>query len=181
MSISLTRFSQKLAHSMSWIAATSISNASTSSRCARPSLSFATKENILLQRRYSHPVDKNTGIRSDQTVILTTIESAKVYPDALRRVSFLRCRNRQATEVSHQQLRAAGTYDRTDLQVPLAGGIVFQMDQAALTHQVILRHEPERREDSDLDRRFDLMCSSPSFASVWDWRRVFTKFYRFSA
>jgi hypothetical protein len=24
-----------------------------------------TKENILLQRRYSHPVDKNTGVRSD--------------------------------------------------------------------------------------------------------------------
>jgi transposase len=46
------------------------------------------KENILLERRYSHPVDKNTGIRSDQTVILTTIESAKVYPDVLRRVSF---------------------------------------------------------------------------------------------
>src|SRR3989441_421811 len=47
-----------------------------------------TKENVLLQRRYSRPVDKKTGIRSDQTVILTAIESAKVYPDALRRVSF---------------------------------------------------------------------------------------------
>jgi hypothetical protein len=47
-----------------------------------------TKENVLLQRRYSRPVDKNTGVRSDQTVILTAIESAKVYPDALRRVSF---------------------------------------------------------------------------------------------
>jgi transposase len=46
------------------------------------------KQNILLGRRYSHPVDKNTGIRSDQTVILTAIESAKVYPDVLRRVSF---------------------------------------------------------------------------------------------
>jgi hypothetical protein len=47
-----------------------------------------TKENILLQRRYSHPVDKSTGVRSDQTVILTAIDSAKAYPDALRRVSF---------------------------------------------------------------------------------------------
>jgi hypothetical protein len=47
-----------------------------------------TKENILLERRYSHPVDKSTGIRSDQTVILTAIESAKVYPDPLRRVTF---------------------------------------------------------------------------------------------
>jgi hypothetical protein len=46
------------------------------------------KENILLQRRYSHPVDKNNGVRSDQTVVLTTIGSASAYPDALRRVSY---------------------------------------------------------------------------------------------
>jgi DDE family transposase/uncharacterized protein DUF4372 len=47
-----------------------------------------TKENILLQRRYSHPVDKSTGVRSDQRVILTAIDSAMAYPDALRRVSY---------------------------------------------------------------------------------------------
>jgi hypothetical protein len=48
-----------------------------------------TKSNVLLQRRYSHPVDRTTGVRSDHTVILTAIGSAKVYPDALRRVSYL--------------------------------------------------------------------------------------------
>jgi hypothetical protein len=48
-----------------------------------------TKSNVLLQRRYSHPVDKTTGVRSDHTVILTAIGSANVYPDALRRVSYL--------------------------------------------------------------------------------------------
>jgi hypothetical protein len=48
-----------------------------------------TKSNVLLQRRYSHPVDKTTGVRSDHTVILTAIGSAKAYPDALRRVSYL--------------------------------------------------------------------------------------------
>jgi hypothetical protein len=47
-----------------------------------------TKSNVLLQRRYSHPVDKNTGVRSDQTVILASLESASVYPDPLRRVSY---------------------------------------------------------------------------------------------
>ena len=47
-----------------------------------------TKKNILLQRRYSHPVDKSTGVRSDQTVILRAIESAQAYPDSLRRVSY---------------------------------------------------------------------------------------------
>jgi transposase len=48
-----------------------------------------TKSNILLQRRYSHSVDKTTGVRSDHTVILTAIDSAKAYPDALRRISYL--------------------------------------------------------------------------------------------
>ncbi|MCW5980912.1 MAG: IS4 family transposase [Bryobacteraceae bacterium] len=48
-----------------------------------------TKENVLLQRRYSHPADKATGVRSDHTVILTAIESAKAYPDPLRRVTYL--------------------------------------------------------------------------------------------
>jgi hypothetical protein len=48
-----------------------------------------TKSNVLLQRRYSHAVDKATGVRSDHTVILTAIDSAKAYPDALRRVSYL--------------------------------------------------------------------------------------------
>ena len=47
-----------------------------------------TKSNILLQRRYSHAIDKDTGVRSDQTVILASFESASAYPDPLRRVSY---------------------------------------------------------------------------------------------
>ena len=47
-----------------------------------------TKENVVLQQRYSRPVDKSVGLRSDQTVVLTAIESAKAYPEALRRVNY---------------------------------------------------------------------------------------------
>jgi len=47
------------------------------------------KRNVVLQRRYSHPVDRSTGVRSDQTVILATYESANAYPDPLRRVSYV--------------------------------------------------------------------------------------------
>jgi hypothetical protein len=57
-----------------------------------------TKSNVLIQRRYSHPVDKSTGVRSDQTVILTSFESASVYPDALRRVNYL-------DEETHKRLK----------------------------------------------------------------------------
>ena len=54
-----------------------------------------TKSNILLQRRYSHPVDKTTGVRSDHIVILTAIGSAKAYPEQLRRVSYLDVKTRK--------------------------------------------------------------------------------------
>jgi len=52
-----------------------------------------TKSNLQMQRRYSHPVDKSTGVRSDQTVILSSFESASVYPDALRKVSYCDAEN----------------------------------------------------------------------------------------
>jgi len=48
-----------------------------------------TKENILLQRRYSREVDKGTGVVSDQTVVLTAIKSIKAYPEALRRITYV--------------------------------------------------------------------------------------------
>lgn len=54
-----------------------------------------TKRNVLLERRYSHPVDKSSGVRSDHTVILTTVESAQAYPDPLRRVSYLDIENQR--------------------------------------------------------------------------------------
>ncbi len=47
-----------------------------------------TKENVLLQRRYSHPADRTSGLRSDHTVILTGNASARAYPDPLRRVTY---------------------------------------------------------------------------------------------
>src|SRR5205809_7341590 len=54
-----------------------------------------TKSNVLLQRRYSRPVDKSTGVRSDHTVILTATDSVKAYPDPLRRVSYLDVKTRK--------------------------------------------------------------------------------------
>ena len=48
-----------------------------------------TKTNVLLQRRYSHAVDKGTGVLSDHTVVLTAIKSIKAYPDTLRRITYV--------------------------------------------------------------------------------------------
>jgi hypothetical protein len=34
-------------------------------------------------------VDKDSGVRSDQTVVLASLQSASVYPDALRKVAYV--------------------------------------------------------------------------------------------
>jgi hypothetical protein len=47
-----------------------------------------TKDNILLKRRHSHPVDRSTGVKSDHTVVLAASSSIKHYPAALRRVRY---------------------------------------------------------------------------------------------
>lgn len=46
------------------------------------------KKNFKFKRRYSHQVEKNTGVQCDQTIVLTTHYSAKKYPEALRRIRF---------------------------------------------------------------------------------------------
>lgn len=46
------------------------------------------KSNMKYKRRYSQPVDKETGLRCDQTIMLTGFYTSKHYPDTLRRVKF---------------------------------------------------------------------------------------------
>jgi len=46
------------------------------------------KKNSRFQRRYSRPIDKSTGLRFDQTVVLSGFYSRQQYPEALRRIGF---------------------------------------------------------------------------------------------
>jgi len=46
------------------------------------------KRNLNVQRIYSHPIDKSTGLKYDQTVMLITPKSLESYPDKLRRVKY---------------------------------------------------------------------------------------------
>jgi transposase len=47
-----------------------------------------TRADIQMHRRSSRAVDKSTGLRSDQTVLLTTTFSRSNYPEPLRRIRF---------------------------------------------------------------------------------------------
>ncbi len=46
------------------------------------------KSNLLFHRVYSRPVDKSTGLRCDQTIVLTAPKALKDYPQHLRRIKF---------------------------------------------------------------------------------------------
>ena len=47
-----------------------------------------TKKNFRCARRYSHPIDKSTGLRFDQTVVTTGILAQQNYPAPLRRIGY---------------------------------------------------------------------------------------------
>lgn len=46
------------------------------------------KKNIKFKRLYSHRVDKTTGLKADQTIMLTGLKTHLAYPDKLRRIKF---------------------------------------------------------------------------------------------
>ena len=46
------------------------------------------KRNFNFSRRYSHQVDKSTGVQCDQTIVLKTYYSAQGYPEPLRRIRY---------------------------------------------------------------------------------------------
>lgn len=47
------------------------------------------KSNFKFRRLYSRPVDKSTGLRCDQTIVLTGIKTAKQYPEKIRRIRYI--------------------------------------------------------------------------------------------
>jgi hypothetical protein len=53
------------------------------------------KSNFKYRRLYSHPVDKSTGLRSDQTVVLSGFNARKDYPEKLRRIRYYDAENRR--------------------------------------------------------------------------------------
>ena len=112
--------------------------------------------NLQCRRRYSHPVDPTTGLRGDQTIVLTGQTTPQAYPEKLRRIKYLRCRNGQDAHFAEQPLHTARPHRRPTGSAPLAGGVVFQMDPATPADQGVLRHHRERGQNPDRDGRLGL-------------------------
>jgi hypothetical protein len=81
------------------------------------------KNNLQFNRRYSHPRDHLTGVRSDQTIVLTGPKTARLYPIALRRVSYYSAESDQrlvllTNNFSIPALTVAGLYrDRWQIEL----------------------------------------------------------------
>jgi hypothetical protein len=46
------------------------------------------RKDLQFYRRYSRPVERSSGLRCDQTILLTGVRTAKRYPDPLRRIHY---------------------------------------------------------------------------------------------
>ena len=148
--------------------------------CSSAFFVIRAKKNILLQRRYSHPIDKSGGIRSDHTVILTAIESFRVYPDTLRRVNYFDAEtNQRLSFLTNNFALPAMTIARIykcRWQIEL----FFKWIKQHLRIKAFFGTVPTpSRLRSGSPSRF--MYWSPSSASAWASRPASTKCYRFSA
>ncbi len=96
------------------------------------------KSNFQFRRIYSHPIDKDTGLKCDQTIALTGAPYIKGLPGETPTHQISRCTNQQNISFSDQQLYLAGAYHYTVIQMPLAGRVIFQVDQTKSPYQILL-------------------------------------------
>ena len=110
-----------------------------------------TKENIQLQRRYSHSIPTGTGVKSDQTVVLMTPGSLKHYPAALRKVRYYDADHERFLVFLTNNFELPALIIANLYKARWAGRAILQVDQAASANQGLLRHQPERRSKPNLD------------------------------
>ena len=102
-----------------------------------------------IHRPYLRP-DGNTDRHADQERL----------PGKNPANQILRSGNPNTVRFSDQQLCASSYHHRQTLQMSLAGGTIFQMDQATPKNQSLLRHIRECRENPNLDCHIGLCPDS---------------------
>ena len=89
------------------------------------------KHNLQFRRRYSHPIDRATGVRSDQTIILTGKYTAQKFPALLRRVSFY------AADINQRFVFLTNNFQ---IPSPIVAAIYHQRWQVELFFKWIKQH-----------------------------------------
>lgn len=95
------------------------------------------KKNTQMTRRFSHIVDKSTGIQCDQTVVLTNDDSRTSYPEPFRRVRYYddELDKRFVFSTNSMSLSARIIADLYRSRWRRQVELFFQMDQAAFANQ----------------------------------------------
>ena len=118
---------------------------------ARAFFVIRAKANLRYRCIASQPIDRCTGLRCDQRIVLTGLFTDEKYATPLRRVKFYDSVNDKLFVflTNNFQLSASNVAElyRCRWHIEL-----FFMDKTAPAHQSVLRHLRECREDSDLDR-----------------------------
>ena len=94
--------------------------------------------NLQYRRLYSRVIDKTTGLRCDQTIVLTVYQSAGLSRETSAD-QILRFRTQPAFDVLDQQFCHRRLGHRSTLQSALENRTVFQMDQTTPAYQSIFR------------------------------------------
>jgi len=89
------------------------------------------KQNLQFRRRYSHPVDRATGVRSDQTILLTGAYASQKFPALLRRVSF------HASDIDQRFVFLTNNFQ---ISAPTVAAIYHQRWQVELFFKWIKQH-----------------------------------------
>ena len=98
--------------------------------------------------------DHGAALRPDHFV--NRSEGMQGLPATFATHQILRCRTRQASGVSNQQLRLACPDHHSALSLSLAGRTILQMDKTTSSDQEVLRHYRERSQNTNMDSHHDL-------------------------
>ena len=109
------------------------------------------KDNLRFTRYKSQPVDKSTGLRSDQIGKLSILKSKGDFPTHLRRVRFYDEEKQKHLVFPNKQLANSCLDCGEALQKAMGDRVIFQVDQRQLGNQALLLHKRQRGEDTNLD------------------------------
>ena len=119
--------------------------------CAGAFFVTRAKRHLRFSRQRSRPVKAASGIRSDQIGKPTLAKARTAFPAPLRKVHYFDAETGRDLVFLTNHLEIPALTVASDLPSALAHRVVLPLDQRPPAHQALLRHQPQRREDSNLD------------------------------
>ena len=114
------------------------------------------KSNLQYRRLYSRVIDKTTGLRCDQTIVLTVYQSAADYPEKLRLIKFFDSEHNQRLTFLTNNFVIDALVIAQLYKARWKIELFFKWIKQHLRIKAFFRNIGERGQDANLDRRLDL-------------------------